>query len=100
MTYLIAVRAGLAPEAAVTIAKSAQEVDDNHIPIMVTRDWLHRGQNSKESAFGNNAKSALSAGLRFGCEPLDEVPILDVTFGDAHNIRRATELARLSILPE
>jgi hypothetical protein len=37
MTYLIAVRAGIAPDTAVTIAKSAQEVDDNHIPIIVSQ---------------------------------------------------------------
>lgn len=36
MTYLIAVRAGLAPDAALIVAKSAQEVDDNHIPISVS----------------------------------------------------------------
>lgn len=36
MTYLIAARAGLASDAAAIIAKSAQEVDDNHIPITVS----------------------------------------------------------------
>ena len=36
MTYLIAVRAGLAPGEALIVAKSAQEVDDNHIPITVS----------------------------------------------------------------
>ena len=36
MTYLIAVRAGFTPAEAVTIAKAAQEIDDNHIPISVS----------------------------------------------------------------
>jgi hypothetical protein len=36
MTYLIAVRAGFSPADAVVIAQSAQEVDDNHIPISVS----------------------------------------------------------------
>ena len=36
MTYLIAARAGFSPTEATTIAKSAQEVDDNHIPITVS----------------------------------------------------------------
>ena len=36
MTYLIAVRAGFAPDAALIVAKSAQEIDDNHIPITVS----------------------------------------------------------------
>ena len=35
MTYLIAVRAGFAPSEAAVVAKAAQEIDDNHIPITV-----------------------------------------------------------------
>ena len=33
MTYLIAVRAGFISAEAAVVAQSAQEVDDNHIPI-------------------------------------------------------------------
>lgn len=36
MTYLIAARAGIAPVEAAIIAQSAQEIDDNHIPIAVS----------------------------------------------------------------
>jgi hypothetical protein len=36
MTYLIAVRAGFTPADAAIIAQSAQEIDDNHIPIEVS----------------------------------------------------------------
>ena len=36
MTYLIAARAGFAPADAAIIAQSAQEIDDNHIPIRVS----------------------------------------------------------------
>jgi hypothetical protein len=36
MTYLIVVRAGFAPAEAAIIAQSAQEIDDNHIPITVS----------------------------------------------------------------
>jgi hypothetical protein len=36
MTYLIAARAGFAPEDAAVVAQSAQEIDDNHIPISVS----------------------------------------------------------------
>ena len=36
MTYLIAARAGFAPAEAAIIAQSAQEIDDNHIPIVVS----------------------------------------------------------------
>jgi hypothetical protein len=36
MTYLIAARAGYAPAEAAIIAQSAQEIDDNHIPIRVS----------------------------------------------------------------
>lgn len=36
MTYLIAARAGFAPGEAAIIAQSAQEIDDNHIPIRVS----------------------------------------------------------------
>lgn len=36
MTYLIAARAGYAPGDAAIIAKAAQEIDDNHIPITVS----------------------------------------------------------------
>src|SRR5260221_5782057 len=35
MTHLIAVRAGLSPAEASIIAQSAQEIDDNHIPVSV-----------------------------------------------------------------
>ena len=35
MTYLIAARAGFSPADAAVIAQSAQEIDDNHIPIEV-----------------------------------------------------------------
>ena len=35
MTYLIAARAGFSPADAVIIAQSAQEIDDNHIPVSV-----------------------------------------------------------------
>ena len=37
MTYLIASRAGFSPADAATIAQAAQEVDDNHIPISVSK---------------------------------------------------------------
>jgi hypothetical protein len=37
MTYLIAVRAGFSTDEAAIIAQSAQEVDDNHIPISVSK---------------------------------------------------------------
>jgi len=36
MTYLIAARAGFSPGDAATIATASQEVDDNHIPIIVS----------------------------------------------------------------
>ena len=36
MTYLIAVRAGFVPSEAAIVAKAAQEIDDNHIPIIVS----------------------------------------------------------------
>jgi hypothetical protein len=36
MTYLIAARAGFVPADAAIIAQSAQEIDDNHIPIRVS----------------------------------------------------------------
>ncbi len=36
MTYLIAARAGFTPAEATVIAQSAQEIDDNHIPIEVS----------------------------------------------------------------
>jgi hypothetical protein len=36
MTYLIAVRSGFSTDEAAIIAQSAQEVDDNHIPISVS----------------------------------------------------------------
>jgi len=36
MTYLIATRAGFSPVDAAIIAQSAQEIDDNHIPIEVS----------------------------------------------------------------
>ncbi len=36
MTYLIAARAGFRPAEAAIIAQSAQEVDDNHIPVSVS----------------------------------------------------------------
>src|SRR5580693_1115501 len=61
MTYLIAARAGFAPPDAAIIAQSAQEIDDNHIPIRVnagtpfaydsvisqTMDILHPRHNMK-----------------------------------------------------
>ena len=37
MTYLIAVRAGFHPAEATTLAQAAQEIDDNHIPISVSK---------------------------------------------------------------
>jgi hypothetical protein len=37
MTYLVAARAGFRPAAAAIIAQAAQEVDDNHIPIAVSK---------------------------------------------------------------
>jgi hypothetical protein len=37
MTYLIAVRAGFRPPEAAIIAQAAQEIDDNHIPISVSK---------------------------------------------------------------
>jgi hypothetical protein len=36
MTYLIAARAGFSPAQASLIAQSAQEIDDNHIPVSVS----------------------------------------------------------------
>jgi hypothetical protein len=36
LTYLIAARAGFAPEEATIVAQAAQEIDDNHIPIAVS----------------------------------------------------------------
>jgi len=36
MTYLIAARAGFSPGEATVIAQSAQEIDDNHIPVSVS----------------------------------------------------------------
>jgi hypothetical protein len=36
MTYLIAARAGFTPVEAAIVAQSAQEIDDNHIPIAVS----------------------------------------------------------------
>jgi hypothetical protein len=61
MTYLIAARAGFSPTDAAIIAQSAQEVDDNHVPIEVsagtpyaftstlsqTMDILHPRHNKK-----------------------------------------------------
>lgn len=37
MTYLIAVRAGFVPAEAAILAQAAQEIDDNHIPISVSK---------------------------------------------------------------
>ncbi len=37
MTYLIAARAGFPPAEAAIVAQAAQEIDDNHIPIDVSR---------------------------------------------------------------
>lgn len=37
MTYLIAARAGFAPAEAAILAQAAQEIDDNHIPISVSK---------------------------------------------------------------
>jgi len=38
MTYLIAARAGFRPSDAAILAQSAQEIDDNHIPISDTQN--------------------------------------------------------------
>jgi hypothetical protein len=37
MTYLIAARAGFSPTEAAILARSAQEIDDNHIPVTVSK---------------------------------------------------------------
>jgi hypothetical protein len=37
MTYLIASRAGFRPAEAAVLAQAAQEIDDNHIPIAVSK---------------------------------------------------------------
>src|ERR1700739_3585987 len=37
MTYLIATRAGNRPAEAAVLAQAAQEIDDNHIPIAVSK---------------------------------------------------------------
>ena len=37
MTYLVAARAGFRPAEAAIIAQAAQEVDDNYIPISVSK---------------------------------------------------------------
>jgi len=40
ITHLIAVRAGFHPAEATTLAQAAQEIDDNHISISVSKGTL------------------------------------------------------------